>query len=113
MNKTLPEDVDNGFNASAAPNASALAVTSPQGRSFSSSASRAASNPLASKISTVLSSSYADLEIRQALHILDSRGVSNTPDTRRNLRLDVQREIIQSNADIVDDFGHVADVCAP
>lgn len=65
---------------------------------------------LSSKISTVLSTSYADLEIRDALETLDSRHVRNTAQTRTNIRLDVQKEIIECNAEVIDDFGEVAQV---
>ena len=74
-----------------------------------SNASR--SNALSNKINTILSASYIDLEIRDALETLDARRVRNTPETRRNLRLDVQNEIIQCNGEIVQDFGQVATVC--
>ncbi|KAF2083764.1 oligomeric complex COG6 [Saccharata proteae CBS 121410] len=67
------------------------------------------STALSSRISSVLSASYADLEIRDALETLDSRGIRNTQDMRRQLRLDVQREVIQCNGDIVQDFGRVAE----
>lgn len=66
---------------------------------------------LSSKISGVLSTSFADLDIRDALHTLDARQTKNTPQTRQNLRLDTQKEIIDCNAEIVDDFGEVAQVC--
>jgi hypothetical protein len=59
----------------------------------------------------VLSASYADLEIRDALETLDSRGVENTSETRRQLRLDVQKEVVQCNGEIIKDFGQVAEVC--
>lgn len=72
-------------------------------------ASRGA-NALSSRITSVLSASYADLEIRDALETLDARGVRNTAETRRQLRLDVQKEVIQCNGDIVKDFGEVAQV---
>lgn len=65
---------------------------------------------LSSRISNVLSASYADLEIRDALETLDARGLKNTQDMRRQLRLDVQREVIQCNGEIVQDFGRVAEV---
>lgn len=65
---------------------------------------------LSSRITSVLSASYADLDIRDALETLDARGVQNTAETRRQLRLDVQREVIQCNGEIVKDFGAVADV---
>lgn len=68
------------------------------------------STALSSRISSVLSASYADLEIRDALETLDARHVKNTQDMRRQLRLDVQREVIQCNGEIVQDFGKVAEV---
>ncbi|KAF2101483.1 oligomeric complex COG6 [Rhizodiscina lignyota] len=67
------------------------------------------SSALSSRITSVLSTSYADLEIRDALEILDARGVENTAETRRQLRTDVQREVIQCNGEIVKDFGAVAE----
>jgi hypothetical protein len=73
-------------------------------------ASRGA-NALSSRITSVLSASYADLEIRDALETLDSRGVQNTAETRRQIRLDVQKEVIECNGEIVKDFGQVAEVC--
>jgi hypothetical protein len=67
-------------------------------------------NPLSSKVTTVLSASYADSEIRDALSLLDSKNLENNPETRRKLRLDVQKEVIESNGDIIREFGHVAEV---
>jgi conserved oligomeric Golgi complex subunit 6 len=66
---------------------------------------------LSSRITSVLSASYADLDIRDAVETLDARGVKNTAETRRQLRLDVQKEVIQCNGEIVKDFGEVAEVC--
>jgi hypothetical protein len=68
-------------------------------------------NALSTKLTSVLSSSYADYEIRDALRLLDARGVHNDEETRRNLKLNAQKEVIDCNAKIVDDFGHVAEVC--
>ncbi|KAL8941212.1 MAG: hypothetical protein Q9216_002389 [Gyalolechia sp. 2 TL-2023] len=67
------------------------------------------SNALSNKISGVLSVSYTDSEIRDALHLLDSKKVQNTPNLRRKLRLDLQKEVINCNASIVKDFGQVAE----
>ncbi|KAJ4347067.1 Golgi transport complex subunit 6 [Didymosphaeria variabile] len=66
-------------------------------------------NALSTRITSVLSASYADLEIRDALETLDTRGVKNTAETRRQLRLDVQKEVIQCNGEVVKDFGQVAE----
>jgi hypothetical protein len=68
------------------------------------------SNPLSAKVTSVLSASYADSDIRDALGLLDNRGLENTSETRRQLRLDVQKEVIESNGNIVREFGHVAEV---
>jgi len=65
---------------------------------------------LQSRIANVLSASYADLEIRDSLEALDTRDIRNTAETRRNLRLDVQQELIRCNDDVVKDFGQVAEV---
>lgn len=69
------------------------------------------SNALSTKLSSVLSASYADSDIRDALRILDLNEVKNTPETRRKLRLDVQKEVIERNGNIIKDFGHIAEVC--
>ncbi|KIW50561.1 hypothetical protein PV05_09360 [Exophiala xenobiotica] len=66
-------------------------------------------NALSTKLTGVLSSSYADYEIRDALRLLDARGVHNDEETRRNLKLNAQKEVIDCNAKIVDDFGQVAE----
>jgi hypothetical protein len=66
------------------------------------------SNALQNRITAVLSASYADLEIRDALGVFDDRKLGNTAEARRNLRLDVQEELIQCNGEIVQDFGQVA-----
>ena len=68
------------------------------------------SNPLSSKVTSVLSASYADSDIRDALALLDKKGLENNPETRRQLRLDVQKDVIGSNGDIIREFGHVAEV---
>lgn len=67
-------------------------------------------NALSSRITSVLSASYADLDIRQALETLDARGLQNSAETRRQIRLQVQKEVIECNGDIVKDFGEVAQV---
>lgn len=68
------------------------------------------SNALSNRITSVLSASYADSDLRDALETLSLRGIHNTAETRRQLRLDVQKEVIDCNAEIVRDFGKVAEV---
>lgn len=82
------------------------AVSSPGTPPPAASAPR--SNALQNRITSVLSASYADLEIRDALSVLDQRELNNTAETRRNLRLDVQEDLIRCNGEIVQDFGQVA-----
>ncbi|KAH6844897.1 oligomeric Golgi complex subunit 6 [Chaetomium sp. MPI-CAGE-AT-0009] len=82
---------------------------SPQSTTAPSSLAAKVANPLSSKVSTVLSSSYADTEFREALALLDERGVQNTAETRRQLRLDLQKEVIDSNGEIIDEFAKVAE----
>ena len=66
---------------------------------------------LSNKITSILSTSYIDTEIREAFRTLDERHVQNTPEARRRLRIDAQKEVIDCNGNIVRDFGKVADVC--
>lgn len=66
------------------------------------------SNPLQNRVTAVLSASYADLDLRSTLAVLDERELHNTPEMRRNLRLDVQQEVLDCNGAIVQDFGRVA-----
>ena len=68
------------------------------------------SNALSNKVSSVLSASYADAEIRDALRTLDEKNIRNSAETRRRLRLDVQKEVIERNGIIIKDFGCVAEV---
>lgn len=68
------------------------------------------SNPLSSKVTSVLSAAYTDSDIRDALALLDSRGLENNSETRRQLRLNVQKDVIQTNGDVIREFGHVAEV---
>ncbi|KAI9743357.1 MAG: Golgi transport complex subunit 6 [Claussenomyces sp. TS43310] len=82
---------------------------SPSSTSPSTSQSAFRPNALASKVTSVLAASYADLEIKDALNLLDRRGLENTAATRRQLRLDVQRDVIESNGAIVREFGQVAE----
>jgi conserved oligomeric Golgi complex subunit 6 len=78
-------------------------LASPTGTSAKSSA-------LSNKITALLSFSFSDSELRDALAILDTRRIQNTADTRRNLAQDAQKELLDVNSEIVADFGKVADV---
>ena len=67
-------------------------------------------NVFANRLASILSASYADAEIRDALRTFDRTKFQNTSALRRRLRLDVQKEVIDCNAEIIDDFGAVAQV---
>ncbi|KAN0080524.1 Conserved oligomeric Golgi complex subunit 6 [Elaphomyces granulatus] len=67
------------------------------------------SSALSNRLTNVLSASYADSGIRDSLETLDLRKTRNIPETRRQLRLDVQKEVIDCNGEIVQDFGKVAE----
>lgn len=68
------------------------------------------SNPLASKVSAVLSTSYSDADFHGTVGLIDTRGIKNDGKTRRRLRLDLQKEVIEKNGKVLDDFGSVSDV---
>ena len=68
-------------------------------------------DPLSQKLSSVLSTSYADADIRDALRALDRRLTHNSPDSRRQLQINIQYDVIQTNAAIVNEFSKIAEVC--
>ena len=69
------------------------------------------SNALSQKIASVLSASYLDTDIKEALRNLDAKDTKNSSEVRRRLRLDVQKEMIDCNHGIISEFGQVAKVC--
>ena len=69
------------------------------------------STALSNRITSILSTSYIDAEIREAFRTLDERHARNTPEARRRLRIDAQKDVLDCNGNIVRDFGRVADVC--
>jgi hypothetical protein len=66
--------------------------------------------PLTSKVTSVLSTTHSDTEFRDALTLLDERGIQNDAETRRRVRLDLQKEVIDSNGEVIAEFGRVAEV---
>ncbi|CCX33584.1 oligomeric Golgi complex subunit 6 [Pyronema domesticum] len=67
------------------------------------------STPSQQRLTSALSASYIDSDIRNALAVLDTRFVENTAESRRQLRVDVQANVIRSNAQIIRDFSQVAE----
>jgi hypothetical protein len=68
------------------------------------------SNALSNKLTSVLSTSFIDTEVRDGLRLLDARGAQNAEVLRSNLKYEAQKEVIEANAKILDDFGKVAKV---
>lgn len=69
-------------------------------------------NLLSNKIATVLSKSYIDPEIKNALSILECQGFNSTPSSRAGLSFEAQEQLIECNGAIVQDFGRIAEVFA-
>lgn len=69
-------------------------------------------NALSNKLTNVLSASYADSEIRDALRLFDARYNHDKVDTDLDLKYEAQKEVIEANARIIDDFSKVANVRA-
>lgn len=69
-------------------------------------------NALSNKLTSVLSSSYADTEIRDALRIYDARYGAQELTQDIDLKHEAQKRVIEGNARIVDDFSKVAKVCS-
>jgi conserved oligomeric Golgi complex subunit 6 len=67
-------------------------------------------NALSTKLTTVLSTPYADSEIREALRLFDLQNLGADEQNGRNLKALAEKEVIDANARIVDDFGSVAEV---
>jgi len=65
-------------------------------------------NAVQNRISSILSTSYSDLEIKNALQTLDSQKI--TSNDRKDLRLDLDQELVKGNGDVVKDFSQVAQV---
>ncbi|SPO01311.1 related to Conserved oligomeric Golgi complex subunit 6 [Cephalotrichum gorgonifer] len=73
------------------------------------SGARGHGNPFSSKVNGVLATSYADSEFREVLSMVDERGLENSSELRRQIRLQLQKEVIESNGEIIREFGHVAE----
>ena len=67
-------------------------------------------NALSNKLTSVLSSSYADNEIRDALRLFDTRYGQIDVNRDFDLKYEAQKQVIETNARIIDDFAKVAKV---
>ncbi|OAQ66652.1 component of oligomeric golgi complex 6 [Pochonia chlamydosporia 170] len=68
------------------------------------------SNSLTTKVTAVLSTSFADAEFREALSLLDEKEFANDARNRRQIRIDFHKNVMDCNGVIVDSFGQVAEV---
>lgn len=67
------------------------------------------SNTLSSQVTSVLSTSFSDADFGQALALFDQQNLSNDGKTRRNIKLSLQKDVMDYNGLIVDRFGCVAE----
>ncbi|KAK2612151.1 Golgi transport complex subunit 6 [Conoideocrella luteorostrata] len=67
------------------------------------------SNSLSQKVASVLSTSFSDAEFREALSLLDQRCLTNDAKARRQIRLDLQRDVIICNGIVINSFGCVSE----
>ena len=67
-------------------------------------------NPLTHRVTAILSSAYSDSDFRQTLSSLEGRSIWHDAGTRRQLRLQLQREVIEHDGVIIDEFGKITDV---
>ncbi|QPG93850.1 hypothetical protein C2857_003067 [Epichloe festucae Fl1] len=67
------------------------------------------SSSLSSKVTSVLSTSFSDTEFREALSLFDQRNLLNNAKTRRQIRLELQRDVMECNGLVIDHFGRVAE----
>lgn len=63
------------------------------------------------KVASVLSTSYSDNDFRDAIFLADERLSRGNAKTRRLLRLDLLREAIDCNGEIIEEMGSVVEVC--
>ncbi|KAK9370831.1 oligomeric Golgi complex subunit 6 [Lipomyces kononenkoae] len=66
------------------------------------------SNVLSLKLAEILSSSYSDSSIRDALVLLGERIQENTPEMRRQFRANVEAEVIEANGQVLEQFSTIA-----
>lgn len=62
------------------------------------------------KVASVLSTSYSDNDFRDAIFLADERLSRGSAKTRRLLRLDLLREAIDCNGEIIEEMGSVVEV---
>ncbi|KAG5929687.1 hypothetical protein E4U42_005017 [Claviceps africana] len=86
-----------------------LDLEPPDDSKYSSSVLYKNSNSLPSKLVSVLSMSFSDPEFRETLSLLDQRHLLNNATNRRQIRLDLQKDVAECNGLVIDQFGRVAE----
>ncbi|KAK9448007.1 oligomeric Golgi complex subunit 6 [Limtongia smithiae] len=76
-----------------------------------SSGGSSRSNLFSLKLAEILSTSYADSSIRDALQLLGERIQDNTPEMRRQFRANVEAEVIEANGQVLEQFSNIAMAC--
>ncbi|KAK9457675.1 oligomeric Golgi complex subunit 6 [Dipodascopsis uninucleata] len=66
------------------------------------------SNLLSLKLAEILSTSYADSSIRDALILLGDRIQDNSSEMRRQFRANVEAEVIEANGQVLEQFSKIA-----
>lgn len=66
-------------------------------------------NPLGQKLSQLLSASFIDSEISSALEILEKSGFANDAGSRRELAPSVNRQVLETNKSVLEDYKHFVD----
>ena len=85
-----------------------MTVTDPSSASPATPLARP-DNAFSQKIASILSTSYSDASIRQALQSLDHRVVKNTGETRRHLRSNTEADVIRANGVALKEFSPLID----
>ncbi|KAG6049521.1 hypothetical protein E4U17_006793 [Claviceps sp. LM77 group G4] len=64
---------------------------------------------VSAKVTSVLSVSFSDSEFRDTLSLFDQRMLPNDAKSRRKIRLDLQKDVLECNGLVIDRFGRVVE----
>ncbi|KAG6096132.1 hypothetical protein E4U14_008043 [Claviceps sp. LM454 group G7] len=87
-----------------------LNTESPDEGLFNSTVSFANLTSVSAKVTSVLSMSFSDSEFRDTLSLFDQRMLPNDAKSRRKIRLDLQKDVLECNGLVIDRFGRVVEV---
>ncbi|CEJ93431.1 hypothetical protein VHEMI09021 [[Torrubiella] hemipterigena] len=83
--------------------------TSSQKDAGSSTLPIRSSNPLSAKVASLLSASYSDAGFKETLELIDERSIPIDAKGRRTFQLDLHKEIIDQNGQVLDEFRNVTE----